>query len=235
MAKKTAAPKPEEGNIVPFPTNPPELFPEFVSQPELPAAIAKPYQQGFARQLLAAEILWQCRDQPMGRVKLQKLIHLCEYHAQIEELDSHYDRAAAGPFDSALMHGIHKGLEQRNWYKAIKLDKRTQYERLSKAGEHRKYLSKWADRLTEIEFVLGIFRDKKTQPCEIASTLYAAWNDFLIQGIHPTDDEILGQASKDHWHANKEEIPPETWASGLRRLKELGLVPKGWGNPTKKK
>lgn len=226
----------EEDNIVPFTQPPRELFPEFIKQPGLPAASAKTYRQGFARQLLAGEILWQCRNQPtMGRVKLQKLIHLCEYHAQIPELCSTYHRAAAGPFDASLMIAIHNGLEKQHWFKADKSDKGTRYQPLEKAGEHQKYLQKWADRLPAIQQIIDLFKEKKTQACEIASTLYAAWNDFLIEGIQPNDDQILSQASKDHWHAKKEEIPAATWAKGLARLKELGLIPKGWGNHTKKK
>lgn len=239
-ARKTpatpASPNVEKENIIPFPQTPEELFPEFIKQSDLPAAGPKPYQQGFARQLLAAEILWQCRNEPtMGRVKLQKLVHLCEYIAEIPELDSRYQRAAAGPFDPSLMIAIQTGLEKQHWFKAAKSDKGTRFQPLDKAGEHQKYLHKWAAKLPAIQQVIDLFKEKKTQSCEIASTLYAAWNDFLIEGIQPTDDQILGQASKDHWHAKKEEIPPETWAKGLSRLKELGLSPKGWGNHTKKK
>lgn len=239
--RKTPAPLPahpveKKDNIIPFPQTPEELFPEFIQQPDLPAAGPKPYRQGFARQLLAAEILWQCRNEPtMGRVKLQKLVHLCEYMAEIPELDSRYQRAAAGPFDPSLMIAIQNGLEKQHWFKAAKSDKGTRFQPLEKAGEHQKYLQKWATKLPAIQQVIDLFKDKKTQSCEIASTLYAAWNDFLIEGIQPTDDQILGQASKDHWHAKKEEIPPETWAKGLARLKELGFIPKGWGNHTKKK
>lgn len=226
---------PKDSKIIPFPADSKELFPEFIRQQTRPAASGKPYQQGFARQLLAAEILWQCRGEPtMGRVKLQKLVHLCEYIAEIPELDSTYNRAAAGPFDPSLMIGIHRGLEKQQWFHAARSDKGTRYEALSRAGDHQKYLQKWSDRLPAIQKVIGIFKDKKTQSCEIASTLYAAWNDLLIEGKRPTDEEILGQASKDHWHAKKEEISPSQWTRGLARLKEIGFIPKGWGSHTRK-
>jgi type I restriction enzyme S subunit len=98
---------------------------------------ATQYSSGFAHQLLAAEILDRCNSPRMGRIKLQKLIHLCEYHGQIDEVQGDYRRKAAGPFDAKAMAGIRLGLEKQRWFEEIKDGERYLYQPLEKRGEHR--------------------------------------------------------------------------------------------------
>lgn len=108
------------------------------------SVVEKSYSTGFARQLLAAEILRHCHDHPTtGRVKLQKLIHLCEYVAEIEEVNGNYLCKAAGPFDNKVMFGIASGLSKQKWFSEVKDGTRTIYRPLEKAGEHKKYLARW--------------------------------------------------------------------------------------------
>ncbi|KMO43596.1 hypothetical protein VQ03_07595 [Methylobacterium tarhaniae] len=64
------------------------------------------------------------------------------------------------------------------------------------------------------------------------ATLYAVWNDALIDGDTPSDEEI-GHAVLSEWHPEKakkfriEEL--ETWLDWMRRH---GLVPTGTGPKT---
>lgn len=195
----------------------------------------KPYASGFARQLLAAEILHTCHAHPTtGRVKLQKLIHLCEYVAEIEEVEAHYERQAAGPFDNKVMFGVAQGLQKQKWFAEVRDGQRTIYQPLEKAGEHQKYLERWESKLPKIQHVLNLFHKATTQQCEIVSTLYAAWNDLLIEGKHPSDADIIMEASSgEHWHKNKENISSEKWPKALQWMKDHALVPRGFGNHTR--
>jgi type I restriction enzyme S subunit len=198
-------------------------------------ATAKAYSRGFARQLLAAEILYQCCEYPTtGRVKLQKLIHLCEYVAEIDEIHADYLREAAGPFDNKLMFGVATGLAKQKWYAEVRDGNRTFYRPLEKASEHKKYLARWEDRLPRIHQVLKLLGKAQTQQCEITSTLYAAWNDLLIEGRDPSDMEIIHEASDPvRWHENKAKIPPDKWPRALKWMRDNGLVPTGYGSHTK--
>ena len=204
------------------------------------ARIAKPvlsatrYSSGFAHQLLAAEILDRCNSQRMGRIKLQKLIHLCEYHGQVSEVQGDYSRKAAGPFDARAMAGISKNLKKQKWFEEVKEGERYVYRPLEKRGEHKKYLAHWQDEMPRIDEVLSSLGNLRTRECEIISTLYAAWNDLLIDG-GPTDDAaILHEASSaEHWHKSKEQIAPERWSKALQWMKDKGLVPVGYGKHTR--
>jgi hypothetical protein len=194
----------------------------------------RPYKVGFARQLLAAEILHHCHDQPtMGRVKLQKLIHLCEYHAELDDIHGNYARAAAGPFDNKLMRGVAIGLEKQKWFKQVRGEKRTSYEPIGPRGQHSKYLQRWSKRLPKIHEVVSIFKTATTLQCEITSTLYAAWNDLLIEGRRPTDEDIIREASDPkRWHESKANIAEVKWPTALQWMRAKGLVPRGYGTHT---
>jgi type I restriction enzyme S subunit len=199
-----------------------------------PAMSATQYSSGFAHQLLAAEILDRCNSQRMGRIKLQKLIHLCEYHGQVSEVQGDYSRKAAGPFDARAMAGISKNLKKQKWFEEVKEGERYVYRPLEKCGEHKKYLTHWQTEMPRIDEVLGLLGNFRTRECEIISTLYAAWNDLLIDG-EPTDDAaILHEASSaERWHKSKEQIAPERWKKALQWMKDMGLVPVGYGKHTR--
>lgn len=204
------------------------------------AYVAKPvlsttqYTSGFAHQLLAAEILDRCNSPRMGRIKLQKLIHLCEYHGQIDEVQGDYRRKAAGPFDAKAMAGIRLGLEKQRWFEEIKDGERYLYQPLEKRGEHKKYLAHWQTQMARIADVLNLLGNAKTRQCEIVSTLYAAWNDLLIEKQATDENAILHEASSaERWHKSKEKIEREVWQRALQWMKDKGLVPIGYGKHTR--
>ncbi|MEO5360684.1 MAG: hypothetical protein H7843_09565 [Nitrospirota bacterium] len=77
-------------------------------------------------------------------------------------------------------------------------------------------------------------RHYDTEHCKIAATLYAAWNDLLIDAKEPTDDAILHEVLN-NWHEEKKRIPKDRWLSVLQWIREKGLIPTGFGKKTKVK
>ena len=63
------------------------------------------------------------------------------------------------------------------------------------------------------------------------ATVVASWNDFLIDGVTPTDEMIVNDIVT-NWTANKANIPRKTWFDTLEQIKSKGLVPKGFGKKT---
>jgi type I restriction enzyme S subunit len=191
--------------------------------------------RGFARQLLAAEILHRHNSHNMTQMKLQKLIHLAEYHARLDEIRGEYQRQAAGPFDNKMMYGLAAGLKKQQWFAMIGRGQNAKYSSLTKAGNHERYLAHWRDQITKIDEVLALLGHASPDQCEIASTLYAAWNDLLIDGEEITDERIIEQASKaELWHKTKEAIDPERWPKALQWMRDHNLVPTGYGKHTRK-
>jgi type I restriction enzyme, S subunit len=93
-------------------------------QPALPENIVPlPNAEGqrrpnrhFARALLSAEIVHCLHNEPtFGRVKHQKIFHLCEHIARIEEIEGQYHREAAGPLDNQLIYANENELKKQQW------------------------------------------------------------------------------------------------------------------------
>jgi type I restriction enzyme S subunit len=64
------------------------------------------------------------------------------------------------------------------------------------------------------------------EEAEIIATLFAAWNDFLIDGHSPNDDEIVREV-RENWHEEKRRFAPVKLRQWLDWLRESGLVPTG--------
>src|SRR5205085_8458483 len=139
----------------------------------------------FKRGVLAAEIVSQLHIEPrFGRVKLQKLLYLCEYHAELQEIESDYIKAAAGPFDNRLIRSVESQLLKAKWYETIEIKengrvKGYKYRPLEKAGTHKTFFERyWGAKRNPIQRIINLLRTEKTKHCEIVATLYAAWNDL---------------------------------------------------------
>ena len=82
-----------------------------------PQATAKPLTKSreyFQKVVLAAEITAQLHQEPtFGRVKLQKILYLSEYHAQLPFQYSEYQRYAAGPHDPKVLYSIEAQMKKQ--------------------------------------------------------------------------------------------------------------------------
>jgi hypothetical protein len=191
-------------------------------------------ERTFKRIVLSAEIIHQLHDEPtFGRVKHQKIFHLCEYIAQLPEIEGEYFRQAAGPLDNKLIKMTEKKLRDLKWYETVEREVIGHaYRPMAKAGDHEKYLERyWAAKVAIIRGLIGKMRKWDTERCEIFSTVYAAWNDMLIVGREITDDAIVNEILQ-NWHESKERIPGERWHAAIQWMKKEGYVPTGFGRPT---
>lgn len=189
-----------------------------------------------ARTLLAAEITHQLHGQrTFGQRKLQKVIYLAEHAARLAVVKGNYLRDAAGPHDRQLMNQVESELCNLQWYECI--DRETfghAYRPLSQAGQHRQaYDSAWstAERAT-IERVIDLMRDWDTDRCEMTVTLYAAWNDFILEG-RPVIDEAIVDEVMHSWNDAKLRFGKDEWLAVLAEMKKHELlIPTGFGQRT---
>ena len=69
----------------------------------------------------------------------------------------------------------------------------------------------------------------KTSQLERIATLFAVWNDFILEGqLHPTDKTIINEVVT-NWTQNKANPKYSTWEMSLEKMKKLGIVPTGQG------
>jgi len=189
------------------------------------------------RQAVGAEIVClHARKPTFGRVKNQKLLYLAEAHAGISEIGGRYERQAAGPFDGDLMALMERELEAAGVMTVSQPDGRgstvTYSVNRSWKRDHERLKVMLGDRLAAFDQVNAKLADLDTRGTEAVATLYAVWNDALIDG-EACDDARIVRGFLDEWHREKREKFKEadlrTWLGWMRRN---GLVPQGRGPRT---
>lgn len=107
------------------------------------------------------------------------------------------------------------------------------YAALGHAGQHVADLqAAIPDQVVGLRTLIDIVRDLDTRATEMVTTLYAVWNDDLIDGRQISDDAIVSGVL-DEWHPEKR--AKFTWADlhhWLAWMKRNGLTPRGTGPRT---
>jgi type I restriction enzyme, S subunit len=189
----------------------------------------------FKRAVLAAEIVHQLhKDAKFGSVKHEKIVHLCELHAGLyPDLDRHAYKEAAGPYDPKARRSVEKVFRAQKWFAVQKDERRVEYVPLERCGGHQPYYSRYfSDRRVAIQNIIDFLKPMNTEQCEIVATLYAAWNDFLLDGETPTDHQIV-QSVLTNWHPSKRNISEDRWMAALPWMRVHQLVPRGVGQKTR--
>lgn len=189
-----------------------------------------------ARTLLAAEIAHRLHGQrTFGQRKLQKVIYLAEHTAKLAVIQGAYLRDAAGPHDRQLMNQVEGELQNQKWYERIERETVGHaYRPLPQAGQHQQaYKSTWsAAERASIEQVIELMRDWDTDRCEMTVTLYAAWNDFILEGS-PFSDEAIVDEVMHSWNDTKLRFGKTEWLAVLAQMKKHKiLMPTGFGKRT---
>jgi type I restriction enzyme S subunit len=189
----------------------------------------------FKRLVLSAYILDNICDEPTaGRVKFEKLLFLSEHCARLP-LHSEFHRAAAGPYDRRALYAIENQLKKNQWFQQQKITGESRaYSRLPKVTVYKTYIDANLNEEEKgvIDKLIRLFKTARTIQCEIVATLYGAWNDFIINGENPTDDQIVDEVLT-NWHESKERIGRKRWLTALGWMRQNDIVPSGYGVSTK--
>jgi len=180
--------------------------------------------------ILAGHIINITSNKDFGRVKLQKMLHLVEYHCKID-MGSYYVRKAAGPNDGNLINNIETKLKQYRFYDIRKNNyidyQKVEYTPFGTASElDRLFANSFTKEAERIDNLLCKFKNSTWEQCEIVSTLYAVWNNRLIKKQEITD-ELL---KKDFlaWGKNKAKYKDRLDVA-LEWMKVQDIIPSGWG------
>lgn len=203
----------------------------------LPAIVTSTSDRDRFRLVVGAEIIHQHRSNPkFGRVKLQKELYLAEAHIGISELQGNYCRQAAGPLDRALIEETERAVEAAGFYRASQADgagTTVTYTPLSNAGQHNAELkSLLGPRAEALGGLIALLRDFGTEAVEAIATLYAVWNDALIEGRQP-DDSMIVNGVLTEWHEEKgKKFKDSDLRHWLAWMKRNGLTPRSQGPRT---
>jgi hypothetical protein len=170
------------------------------------------------------------RDKSFGHTKEQKILHMVEVEAGFA-LGRRPTRDAAGPNDFRHMLDAEAWAEVNRYFKVS--ERATGGYQFQTLAQYRELLD-FANSINpairkKIERVIDVFIPMDMQEAEVFATVYAAWNNLLIEGKAPMDNEIIREA-REEWHASKLKIPRAKFAEGLRQLRASNFVPQGRGS-----
>lgn len=171
-----------------------------------------------------------------GRTFAMKLLYLSQQHIGFET-HLEFEREAAGPFDKWIYDFERDGIAA-GWFGRVEKSlsnghTKIEYQVKSAIDEPVAFMNRVGSReqRNELDRLFALFADKKTEEAEIVATLFAAWNDFLFDGVSPTDEQII-QEVRENWHSSKERFSPEQLIKWLNWLRGNNIVPTGKGSKT---
>jgi type I restriction enzyme, S subunit len=171
-----------------------------------------------------------------GRTAAAKVFYLAEAHLGLE-LGGKYLRDAAGPFDQSI-YRFEEEAARHDWFTTVEVttsDRKPKIE-YRKGKNLDKEATKAANLLGDarrIEFdrLLSLLKARPTKEVEAIAMLFAAWNDFLIDGRTPSDPEIVREV-RENWHPKKRSFTESELNAWLAWMRQNSLVPKGIGPRT---
>jgi len=165
-----------------------------------------------------------------GRTAHMKYLFLAEARLGLI-LGGRYMREAAGPLDTGI-YELEKQAEAAGWYTHS-------VETLTSGNEKVSYKpGKVLDAIVEegiavlgparaeMDRLIDLMGGLKTEQVEIIATLFAAWNDALLDGQTPDDDWMIKEV-REHWHISKQRFTPGDLHKWLRWMRQNDVVPLG--------
>ena len=191
----------------------------------------------WARMNLVMELIRRmraARHQSFGRTMLVKMLYLIQHHLQVSGFRFQYKRKDYGPYAPELRYEVENSLRDQGWISVFEGSEQVEYELQEQADDETVegyFQESWGDIEEQIDEIVSYFHHFDAEQAEIVATLYAAWNDLLILDQPHSEDDIIHEV-RHNWHPRKQTIDEDRWRRALRWMKEEGLVPSGFGEPT---
>lgn len=171
----------------------------------------------------------------LNHVKGEKIAHLIEYKLGIS-LGRVPMKDAAGPDDYNHLKKVEHRANKAGFFKTQKLAIGHTYKSLRGLQAH---ITKTKSALSKEEFnavnsLIQTFLKFEMEHAEVIATLYAGWNNLLIAGKAPKDEEIVYE-SRENWSKRKLTIDREKFFKTLTWMKQHDFVPEGKGTMVLKK
>lgn len=172
--------------------------------------------------------------QTLGRTKMEKLNHLIECETQLD-FGRQPVKNEHGPADIELLDWVDLYASNAGYFDTVieKLEGnlvRKRYHKLEKFDLLlQEFYNQFKQHQADIDRILNLFLDQSRSMTELCATLYASWNNLLLEGTaSPTDEQIIAYAHT--WSTAKQEnYSPTDFVGPMRWLREKELVPRGDG------
>ena len=167
-------------------------------------------------------------NQQKGKIYNQKVLYLLNTYLGLN-LGVQYYRYKHGPYDIMLDSYIDTLVENGWCVKTIKNGAENLEIGPNYGAFEEKYGSHFSEFDAEINSLIQFVQPMKRSQIERIATLFAVWNDMILDGKStPTDAEIVSEVLFG-WTENKANFAYDTWLGTLNKMKSNGIVPKGRG------
>jgi hypothetical protein len=204
---------------------------------ELSVPVKTRFEKILCRRLAVAGLLVDDlhNDPNFGRTKLAKLFYLADAQSDLD-LEMDYAREVAGPLDQRALYNPRVGIEalaqKFDFFRSETNGNMVKYRPLEGLAQIDRFSTKHlGPKAAEIRKLAAALRPMSTDQSEIIATLFACWNDFLLQRHLPTDDEIVTEFLH-HWHSKKGRFSRGRLKKALAWMREHNIVPAGHGRVT---
>ena len=170
----------------------------------------------------------------LGRTKMEKLLHLIEAETRCDfgrlPEKHHYGPADLDALDEATAQGkaqeafVQLQKNPRNPEAGYYYQKLEDFEVLLDQFE-----SEFGEQQADIDRIIDLFAPLDRTETELIATVYAAWNNLLIEGELPINDDIIITTSHEWSDAKKSQFNRKDFEAPLQWLRDHNLVPTGQG------
>ncbi|MFY9311455.1 MAG: restriction endonuclease subunit S [Bacteroidia bacterium] len=182
-------------------------------------------KEGFAKQVLAGKIVNLFKgDKEFTHIKFQKLQYLSEHFIE-EDLDWYYYRKHAGPYDPRFMNTIAGKLKFAGWYE----ERNYKFYPLQKVSEiEGLYTTYFSQKIEKLNHLFSVFKNSSEKLCEAVATVYAVWNNHIIQKLEYDEQRIKKEFFE--WSNRKQKVFTEDeFGKTLEWMKKHQIIPTGFG------
>lgn len=170
----------------------------------------------------------------LGRTKMEKLLHGIEAIVGIDfgRVPTKHD---FGPADIELLDLAQNNAAEQAYFKTVKEQKdKDSYRYRYEKDEHfddaiAQFHKEFTPQKEAIDQLLDKFIIFDTRATELRMTLYAAWNNLLIEKTSISSDMQIKQAAHEWGAVKKEKFKIEHFDEPLQWLRENNLIPRGEG------
>lgn len=166
-----------------------------------------------------------------GHVKAEKIAHMVEAYVGID-LGRQPIKDAAGPNDYPHLKNKVESRARKAGYFDFQPTTEAGGYRVTKLRQFDALIEKTraalGDHVQAVDRLLDLLLPMNTQQAEVMCTVYAGWNNLLLEGRQPSDEEIVYE-SRENWHEAKLKIPREKFFAAIGWLKEKNIIPHGKG------
>lgn len=178
---------------------------------------------------LAYKVIKQSGNDLKGRIHLMKIIYMLDCMLGLG-LGINYLRYTRGPYNP-IIESIEKNLSNKGII-SVNTAKNYSYTVIDDSFDS-KYNELFAKHNSEIEKIIDYMKRMKSSRAEKIATLYAAWNDMVIDGVQNITDKMIIDDVMNNWTENKAKTDFSTWQHILNDMKDKKIIPHGYGKHTR--